>query len=81
MKRKAIIELKINPEYINSIYKAIFPETVSAPTSRTKVMIKCEKQKIKIIIETDTTSSLRAALNSYLSWISSIFKTLKYVKE
>ena len=78
MVRKAIIEIEVKKtEEAKTLYKALIPEAKSAPTSKTKAKIYASKQKIKIIIETDTTSSLRAALNSYLSWVSSILKTLK----
>ncbi len=81
MVRKATVEIEVEENMeAETVYAALLPETMSAPTSRTKAKIYASKQKIKIIIETDTTSSLRAALNSYLSWVSSILKTLKYLK-
>lgn len=81
MVRKAIVEVEVEGvKEARTLYMAIMPETKLSPTAKTNAEIYISKQKIKIIIETDTTSSLRAALNSYLSWISSILKTLKYLK-
>jgi len=79
--RKAIVEVEVErAKEAETLYMAIMPETKSSPTSKTSAEIYVSNQKIKIIIETDTTSSLRAALNSHLSWISSILKTLKHLK-
>jgi len=77
LERIAEITIEFNSsETAKTLYKALLPETMSAPTFKTKVNIVFLEQKIKITIEADTTSSLRAALNSYLSWISSILKLL-----
>jgi len=79
--KRAIVEVEVEgAKEARTLYMALMPETKSSPTDKTSARIYVSKQKIKITIETDTTSSLRAALNSYLSWISSILKTLKYLK-
>mgnify|MGYP000176752462 CR=1 FL=1 len=81
MERTAEITIEFSDSKITkTLYRTLLPEIMSAPTFKTKVNIVFLEQKIKITIEADTTSSLRAALNSYLSWISSILKTLKHVR-
>jgi len=82
MKRKARIVLEFDSEEeARIIYEAVLPEAKSMPTERTKAFIVKENNLIELTIEADSTSSLRAALNSYLSWFSSILKTVKYVRE
>ena len=82
MKRKARIVLEFDSEEeARIIYEAVLPEAKSMPTERTKASIIKENNLIELTIEADSTSSLRAALNSYLSWFSSILKTVKYVRE
>jgi len=82
MKREAHIILEFDSEEeARVVYEAVLPEAKSMPTERTKAFIAREGNKVELVVEADSTSSLRAALNSYLSWFSSILNTVKYVRE
>jgi len=70
MSAKASIRLKFkSKELLDSIFKALEPETRAPVSSRSKVMMKKEGNVLNLIFEAQDTSALRAAINSYLHWI------------
>ncbi|RLG76299.1 MAG: hypothetical protein DRO23_01285 [Thermoprotei archaeon] len=82
MSYKALITLELDSgEEAKTVYEAILPEARNMPSERTRAFIIRDGKEIRLTVEADTSSSLRAALNSYLSWLSSIVKTVKYVRE
>ncbi len=70
-----------NPEYSRIIYAALYPETKSAPTERSKASIFLEGSRVKIQIKSHDPISTRAAFNSYIRWISAILSTLDLVNK
>ncbi|KYH42531.1 MAG: hypothetical protein AYL33_002230 [Candidatus Bathyarchaeota archaeon B63] len=48
---------------------ALRPETRSPATPRSRVMIEREESSLTLRFEANDTTALRAALNSYLSWL------------
>ncbi len=70
MKAKARIRLKFqSKEQIDSVFKALEPETHSSVSDRSKVKIIKEDNALNLIFEAHDTSALRAAINSYLHWV------------
>lgn len=82
MNYKALITLELdNEKDAKTVYEAVLPEAKNMPSERARAFIIRDGKEIRLTIEADTSSSLRAALNSYLSWLSSIVKTVRYVRE
>jgi len=70
MSAKASIRLKFQSgEQLESIFKALEPETRTSLTRRSKVRIMKEGNILSLTLEATDTSALRAAINSYLNWI------------
>jgi tRNA threonylcarbamoyladenosine modification (KEOPS) complex Pcc1 subunit len=69
---KASVRLKFQSrEQLESIFKALEPETHTSLTKRSKVKMKKEGGSLNLTFEATDTSALRAAVNSYLHWILS----------
>lgn len=66
--KSATITLKKENSYTDVVVKALHPET-SRDIGRTHVDLSEDAKTIIIEIEAEDTSSLRAALNSYLRWM------------
>jgi len=56
-------------EQLESIFKALEPETRTPLTRRSKVRMKREGNSLHLTFEAQDTVALRAAINSYLHWI------------
>jgi len=70
MSANATIRLKFpKNDQLSAIFKALEPETRTAVSCRSKVTLNREGKTLTLIFEAKDTSSLRAALNSYLYWI------------
>ena len=70
MSAKASIRLKFKSnELLDSIFKALEPETRAPVSSRSKVIMEKKGNVLNLIFEAQDTSALRAAINSYLHWI------------
>ncbi|NWF95690.1 MAG: hypothetical protein HXY34_06075 [Candidatus Thorarchaeota archaeon] len=61
------------------VYDALFPETVSAPSERARTTVQVCGPVIRIDITAQDLASLRAATNSFLSWISACERALQSV--
>jgi KEOPS complex subunit Pcc1 len=70
------------PRMGHVVAEAIRPELEDSPADRSIVkLIVDEDGKMTLHISATDTSALRAALNSYLRWISAITKTLNLFEE
>jgi len=70
MSAKANVRLKFqSKEQLESIFKALEPETRTSLTKRSKVKVAKEGDALNLTLEATDTSALRAAINSYLHWI------------
>jgi KEOPS complex subunit Pcc1 len=70
MKAEATVRLRLkSKKQLESIFKALEPETRTALTSRSKVQMTREGNCLKLTFTASDTSALRAAMNSYLRWI------------
>jgi KEOPS complex subunit Pcc1 len=52
------------------LYKSIKPEITSAPSSRTHSTLELHGNIIKLRVKAKDSTSLRAAINSYMRWIT-----------
>ena len=67
---KASVRLKFqSKEQLESVFKALEPETHTSLTKRSKVKVTKEGNSLNLTFEATDTSALRAAINSYLHWI------------
>ena len=84
LKAKATVRLRFkSKEQLESIFKALEPETRTALTSRSKVQMTREGNCLKLTFTASDTSALRAAMNSYLRWTlltREVLETLKTEK-
>jgi KEOPS complex subunit Pcc1 len=59
---------------------ALKPETICSNTSRSKVTITQKGKKIQLFFESSDTTSLRASINSYMSWIRLLKEITHFLK-
>jgi len=70
MSARASISLKFqSKEQLESVFKALEPETQTSVTKRSKVRMTKEGNSLSLTFEATDTPALRAAINSYLHWI------------
>ncbi|MCK4243337.1 hypothetical protein KAX03_00500 [Candidatus Bathyarchaeota archaeon] len=77
--QEATISFALQPEYAQAFYSALHPETHFSPTQKTRVQIKLDDNILTLNFESQETSSLRGAVNSYLRWcilLQNVFKNL-----
>ncbi|MEM3522777.1 MAG: KEOPS complex subunit Pcc1 [Candidatus Bathyarchaeia archaeon] len=79
---EAKIELNLNSKkYLKSLLSALKPETLSILTHRSKVRIFTLNNTLTLKINAKDIVAFRAAINSYLRFIISCYKTLDAIKE
>ncbi|MHA1959076.1 MAG: KEOPS complex subunit Pcc1 [Candidatus Thorarchaeota archaeon] len=66
-----------SPESARLILTALNPETNSSPAERAKVRLSAEDSNLVIAISASDITALRAAMNSYLAWVSSCSRILE----
>ncbi|HNS25502.1 MAG: KEOPS complex subunit Pcc1 [Euryarchaeota archaeon] len=65
------IEVELDgQEEAEIVYGALKPEIKSSPSSRTRSWVKIKDKKLILEVEARDSTSLRAAVNSYLRWIN-----------
>jgi len=70
MSARASVRLRFqSSEQLESVFKALEPETRTSLTKRSKVKMTKEGNSLNLTFEATDTSALRAAINSYLHWI------------
>lgn len=81
MRAKAVIRLKIPMgNQLEAVFKALKPEVDNPATKRLKANVQGEDSLLILRIEARDTVALRAALNSYLRWISAVYDCLSVLK-
>ncbi|MHA1137149.1 MAG: KEOPS complex subunit Pcc1 [Candidatus Thorarchaeota archaeon] len=73
----SVLEIPLDSERVaNILYSALLPETESIPSDRatTKVFVKGSSLVVKIVANDLT--AMRAALNSFVAWISACMRTI-----
>ncbi len=76
------IELS-SKRHAEAIYKALKPETKHSIGPRSKVAILLRGKALEIVVFARDISALRAAVNSYLRWVSSstdLIRSIDHVK-
>jgi tRNA threonylcarbamoyladenosine modification (KEOPS) complex Pcc1 subunit len=70
MMAQASVRLKFKSrEQLESVFKALEPETRAALTKRSKIKVSTKNGFLVLYFEAADTSALRAAMNSFLHWI------------
>jgi len=81
MKAEATVKVELDSEKIlETVFKAIKPETLTPPTRRSKVFVKINGKTLTLRVEATDTTALRAALNSYLRWIRLAVEILEFLE-
>ena len=68
-----------SPELAKVIHDAICPETNSAPSDRARVKVTIHSSVLILEISAEDLTALRAAMNSYLAWISGCVRAAESV--
>ena len=77
-------ELKLDlesKENASIIYSAIDPETREVSSDRAITTIKQDANTIRIFVEAEDLTALRASMNSFLAWVSACEKTLETLSQ
>ncbi|MEM2250077.1 MAG: KEOPS complex subunit Pcc1 [Candidatus Bathyarchaeia archaeon] len=82
MKAKAVIRLKLpSKKDLKIVYEALTPETAKPATTRSKANLNIENTFLVLAVEARDTVALRAALNAYLRWISTVCSVLSVLEK
>jgi tRNA threonylcarbamoyladenosine modification (KEOPS) complex Pcc1 subunit len=74
----AIVEIELeSAELAKTLFLALNPETKSVPSERANTQLDIKDNLLIIDVEAEDLTALRAALNSFLAWLSGCKKTLK----
>lgn len=81
MKAKATVRLRFAAEErLQMVLNALGPEVRNPATRRAGTVLEREGNSLVLNVEADDTVALRASLNAYLRWISSILGVLEVLK-
>ena len=77
---KSLIEIPLDTKATaDSLLAALKPETQSGPSDRATTQVSVRGDILIIEIEAGDITALRAAMNSYISWVSACIKSLKQI--
>ncbi len=80
-KVEAQVKLQLKSERVAEvILQALMPEVKNQPTQRVTISLKREHSCLFLTFKADSTSALRAAVNSYLRWILSLSEVLSLIE-
>jgi tRNA threonylcarbamoyladenosine modification (KEOPS) complex Pcc1 subunit len=68
-------------EHLEIILKALQPEVEKPATPRSSVNLAKEDGSLVLKVETKDTAALRATLNAYLRWVSSLMNVLETLEK
>jgi len=81
-KAKAIIRFLLPSEkHLTTVIDALAPEAQSPISRRTKAVLKRKDNFLILKVEATDAIALRAALNAYIRWLSSMLKVLEAVEQ
>jgi tRNA threonylcarbamoyladenosine modification (KEOPS) complex Pcc1 subunit len=81
MKAEASVSIEFKSEkFLETVFKALKPETLSPPTRRSKTSVTVEGKTLTLKFEAKNTTALRAALNSYLMWVKLTVEILEFLE-
>lgn len=76
----SILEIPLESERIAKIlYSALLPETESIPSERATTSVSVKGSSLIVEIVANDLTAMRAALNSYIAWISACMKTIESI--
>jgi len=82
VKGNSILEIPLESERIAKIlYSALLPETKSIPSERATTSVSVKGSALVVEIVASDLTAMRAALNSYIAWISACMKTIESIDE
>jgi tRNA threonylcarbamoyladenosine modification (KEOPS) complex Pcc1 subunit len=77
MKAQATLRLRFaSKRELDVVLNALMPETAKSTSLRSRVKISSAGSVLTLELEARDTSALRAAINSYLHWVSLAMDTL-----
>ena len=75
VKNECLIKLDFDSDFVAELmFKALSPETLIVLFERVKVFLSLEGHSLLIELSASDTIALRAAINSWLRWISTLEK-------
>lgn len=81
MRAQATVKFEFKSEQVlKTVFNALKPETLSAPTRRSRAYIEVNGKTLVLKFEARDTTALRAALNSYLRWVRLIVEILDFLE-
>ncbi len=82
MRAKAAARLRFSSEkHVATLIEALAPEASSPMTRRAKAILEKDGAFLLLRVEAEDTVALRATLNAYLRWISSMMNVLELVDQ
>ena len=73
MRHEAILRIPVSDrELARAFLAALLPEAEEPPTDRLRAEVRLEGRVLVITMQASDTSSLRAGLNSYMSWLKAV---------
>lgn len=77
---KSVIEIPLeSKETAEIILAALKPETKSGPSDRATTQVSLRDTVLIIEVEAGDLTALRAAMNSYIAWVSACIKSIEQV--
>ena len=82
VKGNSILEIPLESEELAKIlYSALLPETESIPSERATTSVSVKGSSLVVEIDANDLTAMRAALNSYVAWISASMRTIDSIDE
>ncbi|TFG96611.1 hypothetical protein E4H12_10680 [Candidatus Thorarchaeota archaeon] len=82
VKGNSVLEIPLDSEKIaNIIYSALLPETESIPSDRATTSVSVKGSSLVVEIVANDLTAMRAAINSYIAWISACLRTIDSIDE
>ncbi len=77
---KSVIEIPLDSQRTAEILlAALLPETKSGPSDRATTQVSLRDTVLIITVEATDITALRAAMNSYIAWVSACIKSIEHV--
>ena len=78
----SVLEIPLDSERkANILYSALLPETESIPSDRASTRVSVRGSSLIIEIDANDLTAMRAALNSFIAWISACMRTIDSIDE
>ena len=77
---KSVIEIPLeSKKNAEILFAALAPETRSGPSDRATTKLSMRDSVLVIEVEAEDLTALRAAMNSYIAWVSACIKSLDQI--